>query len=203
MPAAADHRLAPVRGVHGRADGPVIHAARLEFARGLVEHADRGLRIATLRAYERADEVAELLVLREPLRNATQDELGDLGLTSQERDVSVVLGRAGRALAREPLALAQLTALELRAREAEKRVAPDRRTVLTQSELRARELVDGGVELSREPVDEARRVRRPRDLRRITHARGVTSRRLGRGRRRRRNRRRARGGARAGAARAS
>src|SRR2546426_618909 len=75
---------------------------------------------------------------------------------------------------------AQLATLELRAREAQERVAPDRRAVLAEAELGARELVDGGIESTGEPVDEARGVRRPRDLGRVAHPRGIPSGRLGR-----------------------
>ena len=60
-------------------------------------------------------------------------------------------------------------------------MAPDRRAVLAEAELGARELVDGRIESTGEPVDEARRVRRPRDLGRVAHPRGIASGRLGRG----------------------
>src|SRR5438046_2632088 len=157
------------------------HAAEPEgrlVARRVVEHADRGPGIAALTADDRAHEVAELLVLGKALGGTAEDELGDLRLTAQERDVPVILGRAGRALTRESLAFAQLAALELRAREAQERVAPDRRAVLAEAELGARELVDGRIESTGEPVDEARRVRRPRDLGRVAHPRGIAAGRL-------------------------
>src|SRR5207247_5010398 len=90
-PTAAHDRLAEVRGVDGGADRPVIHAAGLELARRVVEHADRGPGIAALTADDRAHEVAELLVLGKALGGTAEDELGDLRLTAQERDVPVIL----------------------------------------------------------------------------------------------------------------
>ncbi len=97
--------------------------------------------------------------------------------------MSVILRRAGRALACKALALAQLAALEPCAREAEERVSPDRGSVLTERRLGPRELVDRAVESAGEPVDEAGGVRGPRDLGGVADARRVLSRRIGGSRR--------------------
>jgi len=72
-----------------------------------------------VRADDRAHEVAEVLVLREALLGPREDELGDLGFTTEQRDVPVVLRRAGAALPCETLALTELASLETGAREAE------------------------------------------------------------------------------------
>src|SRR6185369_5942484 len=117
---------------------------------------------ALLGLHERADEVAELLVLGHPLAGARQDDVGDLGLATQQCDVSVVLRRTGRALAREALALGELATLEPRARETKERVPPERRAVLPELGFRFGELFDRGVEASREPIREADGVRGPR-----------------------------------------
>src|ERR1043165_7872197 len=93
--------------MHRGADRPVIHAARFEVARGLFEHPRRFSRIALLSGDDGAHEVAELLVLGHALRLAREDEVGDLGLASEQRDMAVVLGRARAALARQPLARAR------------------------------------------------------------------------------------------------
>src|SRR5216117_1451169 len=112
-------RLAPVRGVHGRAERPVGHPARLELLRGLVEHAYPAARVAPVRLHDAAHGVAEVLVLGKALRCAGEDALGDLRLAAQQREVPEVLRRAGRALPRETVAVDDLAALHPRAREAE------------------------------------------------------------------------------------
>src|SRR5687767_9571113 len=114
------------------AESPVLHPARLELHRALVEHPHAPARIAAMRRDDPAHDVAELLVRRQSLRGALEDPLRDLGLAAKEREVREVLGRAGRALPREAVALRELAALHLRAREAEERVAPDRRAVRAQ-----------------------------------------------------------------------
>jgi len=167
--------------MHGRADGPVIHAARFELARRLLEHPDATARVALLRFHDRAHEVAELLVLGHALARAREHEVGDLGLATEQRDVPVVLRRTGSALAREALALGELAALELRASETQQCVAPQRRAVLTEVGLGLRELVDRRVEPPSEPVDEADGVRRPCGLGGIVQPRAGSQRRLGGG----------------------
>src|SRR5207244_2271670 len=116
---------------------------------------------------DRADEVAKVLVLGHALRRSREDQVGHLGLATQQRDVSVVLGRAGAALPGQAFALGELATFELRACEAEQCVPPDRRPVLAELYLRFRELLDRRIETTGEPVDEADGVARPRRLGRI------------------------------------
>ena len=108
------------------AEGPVRHAARLVLIGRLVEHADPATRVALLRADDRAHVVAELLVLRIAGRGAREDPVGNIRLTPQECEVSVVFRRAGGTLPREPVAVCDLAPLHPGSGEAEARVAPDR-----------------------------------------------------------------------------
>ena len=176
--ATAHERLTPVRRVDRGAERPVRHPAGLEFLRHLVEHAHAAARVALLRANDRANVVAELLVFGETRRRTAQDPVGDVRLTAEEREVRVILGSAGRALAREPVAVGDLAPLHSRAREAEARVAPHRRSIRAQARFGLRELVDRLIDPPRGPVDEPRRVHRPRCLPRIADARGMAHRRL-------------------------
>src|SRR2546428_11043552 len=113
--AAAHERLAPVRGIPRRAECPVRHATRLVFLRGLVEHAHPTAWIALFGAHDRANVVAELLVLGEADRRSREDAVGDVGLTPQQRKVGVVFRRAGRALPRKTVAVGYLAAIHPRA----------------------------------------------------------------------------------------
>src|SRR2546423_417713 len=140
-----------------RAERPVGHATGLVFLRGLVEHAHAAARIALLRAHDRANVVAELLVLRETGRSAREDAIGHVGLTAEEREVGVILRGAGRALTREAVAIGDLTSLHARPREAETRVPPHRRAVRPEAGLRLGELVDRLIHATRRPIHEPRR----------------------------------------------
>ena len=112
--------------MHLGPEGPVGHPARLVFFRGLVEHAHAASRIAFLGAHDGANVVAKLLVLWEPDGRSREDAVGHVGLASEEREVRVILRRAGRALASETVTVGDLSAFHPGAREAEAGVAPHR-----------------------------------------------------------------------------
>src|SRR5207302_10745444 len=97
-----------------------------EFLCGLVQHAHSATRVALLRANDRANVVAELLVLGKTGGRPRQNPVRHVGLAAQQREVRVVLGGASRALSRETVAVGDLAALHSRAGEAQARVPPDR-----------------------------------------------------------------------------
>jgi len=159
----------------------VGHAARLVFLRGFVQHAHSAPRIALLRAHDRANVVAKLLVFGEARRGPAEDPVGDVRLTAQKRQVRVIFRGAGRALPREAVAIGDLATLHPSSREAEAGVPPYRRAVCPQARFGFRELVDRLVDPAGGPVDEPRRVDGPRRLPGIADAGGMAHRRLGSG----------------------